>query len=550
MHISELAQHHVENPREVVSQGDVVNVKIIEVDAERRRLSLSLKRVEDGERRSRAPRAREAARRPQIDLSEEVFAERRPSPTRSRSRRGAGRGRDGARGRAATSPTPRPQPRPRRAEPEPRPRSPRREPEPDARREPEPSRGRRRAELPPRSPSRADGQAEAPPTSPSSVAARSPSPSPAASAPGKSEALRAFARHGAADDLERRDRPPAAARATRCGALARALRRRVLRRRRGRPRRDRRDRLRRPRGARLARGAAAPAGRARVHELARAPRRARRAAGRVRDRGAAALRGRRARTASTRSSSITAPPEARGGAHAGRAPTSASRACSPTRRRWRQADFAYVNDGTLEELDAFVAGVLRELLALRTAARRWSSWRVALGGAFAYVHSTEPAWYVRLRYPLRYQAIVRGHARNYGLDPALLAGGHLPGEQVPRGRALELGRDRPDAAAARHGEGDRRPHRRLAASASPTSTTPRSTSATAPGTCATCSTSTATRRPRSRRTTPASRTSTPGGGRAGGSPSPRRAHYVERVEHLKTLYRRGYGISSIRQGDA
>src|SRR5882672_2470667 len=32
VHISELAQHHVENPREVVSQGDVVNVKIIEVD--------------------------------------------------------------------------------------------------------------------------------------------------------------------------------------------------------------------------------------------------------------------------------------------------------------------------------------------------------------------------------------------------------------------------------------------------------------------------------------------------------------------------------------
>ena len=45
-----------------------------------------------------------------------------------------------------------------------------------------------------------------------------------------------------------------------------------------------------------------------------------------------------------------------------------------------------------------------------------------LGGAFAYVHSTEPAWYVRLRYPLRYQAIVRGHARNYRLDAALLAG--------------------------------------------------------------------------------------------------------------------------------
>ena len=45
----------------------------------------------------------------------------------------------------------------------------------------------------------------------------------------------------------------------------------------------------------------------------------------------------------------------------------------------------------------------------------------ALAAAFAYVNSTEPAWYVRLRYPLDYQAIVRGHSRNYHLDPALLA---------------------------------------------------------------------------------------------------------------------------------
>jgi soluble lytic murein transglycosylase len=46
----------------------------------------------------------------------------------------------------------------------------------------------------------------------------------------------------------------------------------------------------------------------------------------------------------------------------------------------------------------------------------------ALGASFAYVNSTEPGWYVRLRYPLSYDAIVRGHARNYDLDPALLAG--------------------------------------------------------------------------------------------------------------------------------
>jgi small subunit ribosomal protein S1 len=73
VHISELAQHHVENPREVVSQGQTVNVLILEIDAERRRLSLSLKRVEEGA----APRPKPGAEpeRPQLDLSEDVFTE-------------------------------------------------------------------------------------------------------------------------------------------------------------------------------------------------------------------------------------------------------------------------------------------------------------------------------------------------------------------------------------------------------------------------------------------------------------------------------------------
>ncbi len=47
-----------------------------------------------------------------------------------------------------------------------------------------------------------------------------------------------------------------------------------------------------------------------------------------------------------------------------------------------------------------------------------------LGGlvlALAAVHVTKPAPYARLLYPLEYEAIVRGHARNYRLDPALLA---------------------------------------------------------------------------------------------------------------------------------
>jgi small subunit ribosomal protein S1 len=72
VHISELAAHHVENPREIVQQGETVKAKIIEMDAERRRLSLSLKRVEEGES-SRPAIGDETA--PDLGLSEEVFTE-------------------------------------------------------------------------------------------------------------------------------------------------------------------------------------------------------------------------------------------------------------------------------------------------------------------------------------------------------------------------------------------------------------------------------------------------------------------------------------------
>ena len=44
-----------------------------------------------------------------------------------------------------------------------------------------------------------------------------------------------------------------------------------------------------------------------------------------------------------------------------------------------------------------------------------------LAGAFVYIDATGPAWYERLRYPLRYSEYVRVHAREHGLDPALLA---------------------------------------------------------------------------------------------------------------------------------
>src|SRR6266516_4552848 len=46
VHISELADHHVENPSEVVEPGATLDVKILEIDDERRRFSLRIKRVE------------------------------------------------------------------------------------------------------------------------------------------------------------------------------------------------------------------------------------------------------------------------------------------------------------------------------------------------------------------------------------------------------------------------------------------------------------------------------------------------------------------------
>jgi len=81
VHISELAQHHVENPREVVNQGDTVKVKILEIDSERRRLSLSGKRVDEQglpPRGDGSPGAEiggaDLSNVPELGLSDEVFS--------------------------------------------------------------------------------------------------------------------------------------------------------------------------------------------------------------------------------------------------------------------------------------------------------------------------------------------------------------------------------------------------------------------------------------------------------------------------------------------
>src|SRR3712207_6651213 len=93
VHISELAHHHVENPREVVNQGDVIRVRILEIDSGRRRRSLSAKRVEDQvlpvEGSTAGPAA--AGEAPlddggmddevrELGLSEDVFQDAPPAP--------------------------------------------------------------------------------------------------------------------------------------------------------------------------------------------------------------------------------------------------------------------------------------------------------------------------------------------------------------------------------------------------------------------------------------------------------------------------------------
>jgi small subunit ribosomal protein S1 len=94
VHISELAPHHVENPREIIEPGDEVKVRVLEIDDDRRRLSLSVKRVEGQVLPTRTPAGEDQAGEappaeggagdlddvPELGLSEDVFAEEAPPP--------------------------------------------------------------------------------------------------------------------------------------------------------------------------------------------------------------------------------------------------------------------------------------------------------------------------------------------------------------------------------------------------------------------------------------------------------------------------------------
>ncbi|MFM2094862.1 MAG: hypothetical protein RIS70_1986 [Planctomycetota bacterium] len=73
LHISELADHKVENPEEIVKVGEDIEVKILRVDTDERKIGLSRKRVEWAEEPESAPAEQPAAevkrpKRPAADL--------------------------------------------------------------------------------------------------------------------------------------------------------------------------------------------------------------------------------------------------------------------------------------------------------------------------------------------------------------------------------------------------------------------------------------------------------------------------------------------------
>ncbi|MBL0371164.1 RNA-binding transcriptional accessory protein [Rhizobium sp. KVB221] len=61
VHVSELADKFVKDPHEIVKAGDIVKVRVVEVDAKRKRIALSMKKESSGPREPREDRNRNSA---------------------------------------------------------------------------------------------------------------------------------------------------------------------------------------------------------------------------------------------------------------------------------------------------------------------------------------------------------------------------------------------------------------------------------------------------------------------------------------------------------
>ncbi len=96
LHISELADHKVENPEEVVKVGEVIEVKVLRVDPEERKIGLSRKRVEwaaEDEAAAEAAHAEHAAPVDRRNRTEGRRGRRQRPAVQASGPRGAGAGR-------------------------------------------------------------------------------------------------------------------------------------------------------------------------------------------------------------------------------------------------------------------------------------------------------------------------------------------------------------------------------------------------------------------------------------------------------------------------
>jgi ribosomal protein S1 len=77
VHVSEIALHHVESPELELSIGQQVRVKVTEIDADRRRVSLSIKQAlpEWEERSTWSDKRSQKPRRQEFEREEEVSRE-------------------------------------------------------------------------------------------------------------------------------------------------------------------------------------------------------------------------------------------------------------------------------------------------------------------------------------------------------------------------------------------------------------------------------------------------------------------------------------------
>ena len=65
VHVSQLADRFVKDPHEVVKAGDVVKVRVVEVDMKRKRIGLSMRKDGDDAGAPRAARPRRDSGKPQ-----------------------------------------------------------------------------------------------------------------------------------------------------------------------------------------------------------------------------------------------------------------------------------------------------------------------------------------------------------------------------------------------------------------------------------------------------------------------------------------------------